>query len=169
MSDRNTRKSTLLEEIKSIRYFYLKPMEHFNDCQLPTNRDILQRFFWIQDHGNKLKPKKEIALEIYNELCLKYAMIPCPMKGKQYCIKVILNLDSEYYNVAKNIKNYKSEKPDIKISVFKSKLEKLCDLSAPNAPEVIMKDSSRTPSQRIEDCEFLKDQQKKVYQNLHHF
>ena len=81
----------------------MKPSDHFNDVQLPTNRDVLQRFFWIQDHGNKLKVKKAIALEIYNELCPKYAMIPCPMRRRDHCLKVILKLDLEYYDVAKNL------------------------------------------------------------------
>ena len=83
MSVKNTRNKTL-------RHFDLKPLECFNHLQLSTNREVLQRFFWIQDHGNKLQPKKEIALKIYHELSEKYAMIPCPMKGKQVSINVIL-------------------------------------------------------------------------------
>ena len=105
MSVKNTRNKTL-------RHFDLKPLECFNHLQLSTNREVLQRFFWIQDHGNKLQPKKEIALKIYHELSEKYAMIPCPMKGKQVSINGILKLDSEYYRVAKNVKNYKHDEPN---------------------------------------------------------
>ena len=61
MSQKHTRKTTTEEEKKSLRYFHLKPMECFNNYQLPTNRDILQRFFWIQDHEGKLQPKKGFA------------------------------------------------------------------------------------------------------------
>ena len=138
MSQKQTRKTTKEEENKSCRYFHLKPMESFNNHQLPTNRHILQRFFWIQDHDGKLQPKKVIALKIYTELCEKYAMIPCPMKKKQNCIQSILKLDAEYFKMAKNISNYKGEDSNLKISLFKQKLEKLCDLSAQNAIEVII-------------------------------
>ena len=155
MSSKNTRKATIEDEEKSIRHFHLKPLECFNHTQLPTNKDVLQRFFWIQDHGSKSQPKKSIALEIYNEIAPKYAMIPCPIKRKETCIAIILKLKSQYDDVIKYVKTHETLS---KISIFKQNLENLCDLSALNAPDVIMKDFLRTPSQRIEDCEFLKDQ-----------
>ena len=40
------------------------------------------------------------------------------------------------------------------ISMFKLKLEKVCDLLAANALEMIMKDSSRTPLLKVEVYEF---------------
>ena len=82
MSDRNTRKSAIEEDSKSKRYFHFKPLEYLSNLQPPTNKDIIQRFFWIQDHENKLRPKKEIAMQIYNALSEKYGKIPCSMKGK---------------------------------------------------------------------------------------
>ena len=109
MSPKHTRKCSNQEEEKLIRHFKLKPAKCFNNVKLPTNRDVLQRFFDIQDCVGKYHSKvgkQGIAIQIYHEISEKYAMITCSMKRQQTCIKNILMLNKDYYEMAKNIKNF---------------------------------------------------------------
>ena len=80
------------------------------------------------------------------------------MKKKDYCLKKTLKLREDYKSVTKDMKNYSSDKPSKKISQFKETLEQLCDFSARNIFEIIMKDTSRTQNQRDQDWEFFKEQ-----------
>ena len=58
----------------------------------------------------------------------------------------------------KNVSNYKTYIPDTAYYAFSNKLEKLFDLSAPDAEEQIMKDPFRTNDEKIQDIDFLRDQ-----------
>ena len=93
-------------EDKKIRYFHLKPSDSFYQLKLPRNRDILERFFSIQDEKGVLVPKKNIALQIYEEIIPIYQKGPYPMKKKDNCLKNILKLHESYRSVIKNISNY---------------------------------------------------------------
>ena len=57
MSPKHPRKCSNQEEEKLIRHFKLKPATCFNNVKLPTNRDVLQRFFDIQDCVGKYHSK----------------------------------------------------------------------------------------------------------------
>ena len=87
-----------------------------------------------------------------------YNKIPCPTKTKINCIKKILNLHEEFRKVQKNVSNYKTYIPDTAYYAFSNKLEKLFDLSAPDAEEQIKKDPFRTNDEKIQDIDFLRDQ-----------
>ena len=47
--------------------FHLKPSESFSGHQLPTNSNVLQRFFWLPNHECKNQSKQIKALKFYNE------------------------------------------------------------------------------------------------------
>ena len=126
--------------------------------QLPSNRQVLERFFRIQYDYSKTTPKKKIAEKLYLEIMVFYNKIPCPTKSKINCIKKILNLHEEFRKVQKNVSNYKTYIPDTAYYAFSNKLEKLFDLSAPDAEEQIKKDPFRTNDEKIQDIDFLRDQ-----------
>ena len=65
----------------SARLFELVPLESFTGLNLPTNADILRRFFYIRENS-KNKPSRSIAEVIYNELEVIHDKGPFPMKGK---------------------------------------------------------------------------------------
>ena len=142
-----------------IKYFYLVPKTEFYQLKLPRNRDVLEVFFGLRDQFGELEPKKNIALKIYDQICPIYKTGPFPMKKKQVCLENILKVHDTYRNVTKHIKEYDYDKPSKSISKFKESLDQLCDLSAKNIFEQIMKDSSRSQSQKVQDCDFLREQQ----------
>ena len=146
------------QDNKKIRYFHLKPKTEFCQLKLPRNRDILEVFFGLRDKFGELEPKKNIALNIYNQITEIYAKGPFPMKKKDICLKNILKLRDEYKSVTKDIKNYSSDNPSKKISKFKENLDTLCDFSAKNTVEIIMKDTNRSKIQKDEDLKFLEEQ-----------
>ena len=145
-----------------IKYFYLVPKTEFYQLKLPRNRDVLEVFFGLRDQFGELEPKKNIALKIYDQICPIYKTGPFPMKKKQVCLENILKVHDTYRNVTKHIKEYDYDKPSKSISKFKESLDQLCDLSAKNIFEQIMKDSSRSQSQKVQDCDFLREQILKV-------
>ena len=126
--------------------------------KLPSNRQVLERFFRIQYDYSKTTPKKKIAEKLYLEIMVFNNKIPCPTKSKINCIKKILNLHEEFRKVQKNVSNYKTYIPDTAYYAFSNKLEKLFDLSAPDAEEQIKKDPFRTNDEKIQDIDFLRDQ-----------
>ena len=53
----------------STRLFDLTPLESFSGKNLPTNKDVLRRFFSIKDNlENKAEKNTSIARQIYDEL-----------------------------------------------------------------------------------------------------
>ena len=86
MSPKHTRQYSNQKEEKLIRHFNLKPANCFNNVKLPTNRDVLQSFFDIQDCVCKNHSKQAIAIQIYHEISEKYATTPCSMKSQETCM-----------------------------------------------------------------------------------
>ena len=148
------------EREQSLGSLELKPRSELDKYKLPSNRQVLERFFRIQLDHSKTTPKKKIAEKLYPEIMPFYDKIPCPTNSKINCIKKILNLHEEFRKVQKNVSNYKTDIPDTAYYVFANKLEKLFDLSAPDAEEQIKKDPFRTNKEKIQDIDFLRDQKK---------
>ena len=84
---------------------------------------------------------------------------PISYEKKAKFLQNILKLYDDYQNVTRDIKNFRSDNPNTKISKFKEQLQQLCDFSAKNMFEIIMSDSSRTDSEKEIDCKFFKEQQ----------
>jgi Mg2+ and Co2+ transporter CorA len=146
------------EREKSLASLELKARSELDKYKLPSNRQVLERFFRLQLDHSKTTPKKKIAEKLYLEIMPFYKKIPCPTKTKINCIKKILNLHEEFRNAQKNVSNYKTDIPDTAYYVFANTLEKLFDLSAPDAEEQIKKDPFRTIDEKIQDIDFLRDQ-----------
>lgn len=154
-------KSKIEDERKqSLGNLELRPRAELDKFKLPSNRQVLERFFRLQLDHSKTTPKKNIAEKLYPELIPFYDKIPCPTKTKINCIKRILSLHEEFRKVQKNVSNYKTNIPDTAYHVFANKLEKLFDLSAPDSEEQIKKDPFRTNKEKIQDIDFLRDQKK---------
>ena len=136
----------------------LRPRAELDKFKLPSNRQVLERFFRLQIDHSKTTPKRKIAEKLYSEIRPFYDKIPCPTKTKINCTKQILNLHEEFRKVQKNVSNYKTYIPDTAYYAFSNKLEKLFDLSAPDAEEQIKKDPFRTNDEKIQDIDFLRDQ-----------
>ena len=77
----------------STRLFDLTPIEQFSGVNLPTNEEVLRRFFSIKDNSesNNLK-NNEISKQIYNELQGLYNKIPIIMKAKNFYVMKIFDL-----------------------------------------------------------------------------
>ena len=146
------------EREQSLASLELKTRSQLDKNKLPSNRQVLERFFRIHLDHSKTTPKKKIAEKLHLEIMPFYNKIPCPTKTKINCIKKILNLHEEFRKVQKNVSNYKTYIPDTAYYAFSNKLEKLFDLSAPDAEEQIMKDPFRTNDEKIQDIDFLRDQ-----------
>ena len=74
-----TRKSTT-----KTRLFDLTPLDCFNGVNIPTNRDVLRRFFHIKDNAAQHTLKNnEISKQIYTELQGLYNKVPITMKTNQ--------------------------------------------------------------------------------------
>jgi hypothetical protein len=146
------------EREQSLASLELKTRSQLDKNKLPSNRQVLERFFRIHLDHSKTTPKKKIAEKLHLEIMPFYNKIPCPTKTKINCIKKMLNLHEEFRKVQKNVSNYKTYIPDTAYYAFSNKLEKLFDLSAPDAEEQIMKDPFRTNDEKIQDIDFLRDQ-----------
>ena len=146
------------EREQSLASLELKTRSQLDKNKLPSNRQVLERFFRIHLDHSKTTPKKKIAEKLHLEIMPFYNKIPCPTKTKINCIKKILNLHEEFRKVQKNVSNYKTYIPDTAYYAFSNKLEKLFDLSAPDAEEQIKKDPFRTIDEKIQDIDFLRDQ-----------
>ena len=79
----------------SARLFELVPLESFTGLNLPTNADILRRFFHIREKSNN-KTSQSIAEVIYNELELIHDKGPFPMKTKKFSLNKICNLYNKW-------------------------------------------------------------------------
>ena len=106
-------KSKIEDERKqSLGNLELRPRAELDKFKLPSNRQVLERFFRLQLDHSKTTPKKNIAEKLYPELIPFYDKIPCPTKTKINCIKRILSLHEEFRKVQKNVSNYKTNIPD---------------------------------------------------------
>ena len=146
------------EREQSLGSLKLITRSKLDENKLPSNRQVLERFFRLQHDHSKTTPKKKIAEKLYSEIMPFYNKIPCPTKTKINCIKKILNLHEEFRKVQKNVTNYKTNIPDTAYHIFANELDKLLDLSAPDAEEQIKKDPFRTLDEKRQDIDFLRDQ-----------
>ena len=73
----------------STRLFDLVPLENFSGLNLPTNGDVLRRFFSIKDKSEKNIKNSIIANQIYNELKGLYNKVPVTMKKDIFCVSKI--------------------------------------------------------------------------------
>ena len=64
----------------------------------------LSTFFRLQKELGIQEPKKNIAMRIYSEISVIYSKGPYPMKKKDYCLKMILELHDDYRAVIKKMK-----------------------------------------------------------------
>ena len=103
----------------STRFLGLIPLESFSGLNLPTNADILRRFFHIRDNSQKKRTFRSIAEEIYNELEVIHDKGPFPMKKKSYSLTKICNLHKKWESLEKN-KKTSSEKT---VKIFQSELD----------------------------------------------
>ena len=84
-----------------VRCFDLKPLEKFSGIQLPTNSDVLRRYFSIRDEF-KNRPKREIAGILFDELQQVWAKIPCPVMKKQSFTDKMIKLHDKWRDLTKN-------------------------------------------------------------------
>ena len=85
----------------SIRLFDLQPLERFSGLNLPSKRDVLQRFFYIRDNSISNRKSHSIATKIYEELQAIYAKVPVIMKKKSYCISKIEKLHANWAKLSR--------------------------------------------------------------------
>ena len=91
------------------RHFQLEPLETFSGVNLPTNKDILRRYFALRDNSVYGTSKQKITTQIYEELEGLYGKVPVLMKKKSYGIKKILKLQDTWQFLNKNKKMFKNQ------------------------------------------------------------
>ena len=155
-SEIETRSVCAEKEAAVTRKFSLKPVDNFKGSQLPTKREVLQRYFGIQDKSKHL-PKRDIARLIFKDLSALYAKVPCPIKKEQKCLDQICKLHEKWRKTSKN-EHRISRKPGTSISLFDSELNELFDILAKDAENQIRNDRLRSQRTRDEDISFLNDQ-----------
>ena len=77
----NEKIQTRKDSSASTRFFELEPLESFTGLNLPSNRDILRRFFHIRDQSKCNTKSRDIATQIYKELEGLYGKVPVLMKA----------------------------------------------------------------------------------------
>ena len=139
----------------------MKPIKEFNQLMLPTNANILERIFYVNDFENPKNTRsiKEIIDQILPEIVAIYAKVPVDMQRLDNCKRKIdkvykkwtlmSNTKSVAYNTASVIASYEQE------------LKALCDLTAKNAIKNISTDSMRDKKQKREDIAYVENQKSK--------
>ena len=136
-----------------VRCFDLKPLEKFSGIQLPTNSDVLRRYFSIRDEF-KNRPKREIFGILFGELQQVWAKIPCPVMKKQSFTDKMIKLHDKWRDLTKNFDKLTEQTKNS----FEDELKSLCNVAAKNAEHQIRTDRLRTDAQKSQDIEFLLDQ-----------
>ena len=120
MANRSSRFKEM-EKIKSqTKYFdglQIEPLESFSGENLPTNLEILRRYFTIRQSSCKTKQTRIIAKEIYSELSEIYAKGPFLMKKEQNCLNYICKLPVRFDKESKNEKKLSKETKENEFSI----------------------------------------------------
>ena len=96
MSTTTTRKNSK----SSVRLFDLTPLESFSGLNLPTNGEILSRFFPLKDQSeNKAIQSSFVAKQSHNKLKDLYNKVPVTMKKPVYCVSKICKLYDKWRSV----------------------------------------------------------------------
>ena len=123
------RSDTLLAENSLVRSFGLKPIPSFSGQDLPTNGQVLQRLFHMQDSAtNHKKPIKVMMRDVAEEMRVLYEKVPCEIQRKDHVLTLLMKLHTRYSDNAKN-EQRDSMVPGTKTAVFLDDLNKLCDIS----------------------------------------
>ena len=139
----------------STRLFDLTPIEQFSGVNLPTNGEVLRRFFSIKDNSeiNNLK-NNEISKQIYDELQGLYNKIPITMKAKNFGARKICDL----YEKWRSINRHKKSCSKLKKEKFQSELNNICDLVGKFYEHEILSNRLLTQKQKEEDLKFIQVQ-----------
>ena len=97
---------------KSLGNLKLKPIKALDKFKLPSNRQLLERMFALEnDHASNIQKKKKIAEKLFIEIDEQYDKIPCLTQTKTKYINNILKLHKEWKYLQRNILHYLGQFP----------------------------------------------------------
>ena len=64
MNKMNEKVKTRNDSSASTRFLELEPLETFTGLNLPSNKDVLRRFFSIRDHSMSNSKSRDIACQV---------------------------------------------------------------------------------------------------------
>ena len=131
--------------------FNLLPLKDKHN--LPDKESVLLLYHFFKNINMKLSIS-EVAAKVFIELKKYWDKSNVPTQCDWWVKKCILDLNSKYQDLLKNLK--RDSKNEIeKRENFKSSLKKLFDIASPEAEKKLRKDQVLGKSKAIEDLKFL--------------
>ena len=127
--------------------------------QLPTNRQCLQRLFYLHQETVQNTNTKELASTVASEALSLYHAVPLTTIRRDKAADKISGLYEKWRNLEKNRKR-DSATERRKRQQFEKGLDALCDLSKEAAEKEIRTDRLRNEEDKKSDISFLRDQRK---------
>ena len=122
---------------------------------LPTNGDVFQPFFYfLKSHNLKKVEAAKQVTKVVSDIWIKSGI---PMKSNWLHCKQLLGMHDKWEKLKKN-KNRESNTERSKRKKFYEDLQKLFDIAAEYAEELIYADRLKTKAAKDEDAAFLCDQ-----------
>ena len=134
--------------------FNLLPLKDKHN--LPDKESVLLLYHFFKNINMKLS-NSEVAAKVFIELKKYWDKSNVPTQCDWWVKKCILDLNSKYQDLLKNLKR-DSKKEKEKRENFKSSLKKLFDIASPEAEKKLRKDQVLGKSKAMEDLKFLESQ-----------
>ena len=127
--------------------------------QLPTNRQCLQKLFYLQEQTIQSSNTKHLATTVASEVLNLYHAVPLTTIRIDKAAEKISRMYQKWRNLERSRKRDSATERK-KRQQFEKELDALCDMSKESAESGIRTDRLRTDDDKKADISFLRDQRK---------